>query len=65
MTVFVTHGCLEKKRKEKTTTRLLLDYAFRRQFNEKPSTTPGCPGAVALLPCRRHHDLIMIGQAYP
>ncbi len=26
---------LEKKRK---------DYAFRRQFNEKPSIIPGCPG---------------------
>ncbi len=21
------------------------DYAFRCQFNEKPSITPGCPGA--------------------
>ncbi len=29
----------EKKRKEKTR----LDYAFRRQFIEKPSTIPGCP----------------------
>jgi len=27
----------EKKKKRK-------DYAFRRQFNEKPSITPGCPG---------------------
>jgi len=26
----------EKKRK---------DYTFRRQFNEKPSIVPGCPGA--------------------
>ncbi len=26
----------EKKRK---------DYAFRRQFNEKPSIIPGCPGS--------------------
>jgi len=30
---------LEKKRK---------DYAFWRQFNEKPSIIPGCPGATAL-----------------
>ena len=22
------------------------DYAFRRQFNEKPSIIPGCPGVV-------------------
>jgi hypothetical protein len=28
---------MEKKRKRK-------DYAFRRQFNEKPSIIPGCPG---------------------
>jgi len=28
----------EKKRK---------DYAFRRQFNEKPSIIPGCPGLLA------------------
>ncbi len=27
-------------RKEKTR----KDYAFRRQFNEKPSIIPGCPG---------------------
>jgi len=30
----------EKKRKEKKR----KDYAFRRQFNEKPSIIPGCPG---------------------
>jgi len=29
----------EKKRKEKKR----KDYAFRRQFNEKPSCIPGCP----------------------
>jgi len=29
----------EKKRKEKKR----KDYAFRRQFNEKPSIVPGCP----------------------
>ncbi len=29
----------EKKRKEKKR----LDYAFQRQFNEKPSMAPGCP----------------------
>ena len=29
----------EKKRKEKKR----KDYAFRRQFNEKPSIIPGCP----------------------
>ncbi len=27
---------MEKKKKK--------DYAFRRQFKEKPSITPGCPG---------------------
>ena len=31
-----------KKRKEKTKKR--KDYAFRRQFDEKPSIIPGCPG---------------------
>ena len=36
---------LEKKRK---------DYAFRRQFNEKPSTIPGCPGAISLCSCNMH-----------
>jgi len=30
----------EKKRKEKKR----KDYAFRRQFIEKPSIIPGCPG---------------------
>ena len=30
--------CLEKKRK---------DYIFRRQFIEKPSIIPGCPGLVS------------------
>ncbi len=30
-----------KKRKEKEKKR--KDYAFRRQFNEKPSIIPGCP----------------------
>ena len=30
----------EKKRK---------DYAFRRQFNEKPSIMPGCPGPIAAM----------------
>ena len=36
---------LEKKRKEKKR----KDYAFRCQFNEKPSTMPGCPDEVAML----------------
>ena len=31
------HCVKEKKRK---------DYAFRRQFNEKPSITPGCPATL-------------------
>jgi len=31
----VTRGVPEKKRQ---------DYAFRHQFDEKPSITPGCPG---------------------
>ncbi len=30
----------EKKRKEKKR----KDYAFRRQFNEKPNIIQGCPG---------------------
>jgi len=30
----------EKKRKEKKR----IEYAFWRQFNEKPSVIPGCPG---------------------
>ncbi len=32
----------EKKRK---------DYAFRRQFNEKPSVIPGCPGQQTCINC--------------
>ncbi len=35
----------EKKRKEKKR----KDYAFRRQFNEKPSIIPGCPGKRLIL----------------
>ena len=31
----MTQAPIEKKRK---------DYAFRHQFNEKPSIIPGCPG---------------------
>ena len=31
---------VEKKRK---------DYAFRRQFNEKPSMIPGCPGQTSIV----------------
>ena len=34
----VQHG---KKRKDKNS----KDYAFRHQFNEKPSIIPGCPGS--------------------
>ncbi len=46
----------EKKRKEKKR----LDYAFRRQFNEKPSIIPGYPDTqksqlVASLLCKRRH----------
>ncbi len=33
----------EKKRK---------DYAFRHQFNEKPSIIPGCPGKLSLSHCK-------------
>jgi len=37
---------VEKKRK---------DYAFRRQFNEKPSFIPGCPGVLAVhIKCANH-----------
>ncbi len=36
----------EKKRKEKKR----QDYAFRRQFNEKPSIIPGCPEPPCHLP---------------
>jgi len=35
----------EKKRKEKKTReKKRKDYAFQRQFNEKLSIPPGCPG---------------------
>jgi len=37
----------EKKRKEKKR----LDYAFWRQFNEKPSSIPGCPGVLYCTIC--------------
>ena len=33
----------EKKKKRKEKKR--KDYAFRRQFDEKPSIIPGCPDA--------------------
>jgi len=40
----------EKKRKEKKRkAKKRLDYAFRRQLNEKPNITPGCPGSTSLL----------------
>ena len=39
-------GTKEKKRKEKEKEKeKRKNYAFRRQFNEKPSMIPGCPAA--------------------
>jgi len=35
----VSHCCTDGKEKKKKR----KDYAFRRQFNEKPSIIPGCP----------------------
>ena len=41
--VMLADQCLQsEKRKEKKKKR--KDYAFWRQFNEKPSIIPGCPG---------------------
>jgi len=37
LTAAAAAAAAEKKRKRK-------DYTFRRQFNEKPSIIPGCPG---------------------
>ncbi len=34
------HSCAQKRK----------DYAFRHQFNEKPSVIPGCPGLVVCTP---------------
>ncbi len=39
LVVVVEHVNREKKERRK-------DYAFRHQFNEKPSIIPGCPGDV-------------------
>ena len=33
------------------------DYAFRRQFNEKPSSIPGCPGMSLSTDKRTAHHL--------
>jgi len=46
----VLSALLEKRRKEKKRT----DYAFRRQFNEKPSITPGCPGKSKIMSILPH-----------
>ena len=35
-TALLTNACQKEKKRK--------DYAFRRQFNEKPSIIPGCPG---------------------
>ena len=35
------HVCDRKKKKRK-------DYTFRRQFHEKPSIIPGCPGTYVI-----------------
>ena len=39
-----------------------LDYTFRRQFNEKPSIIPGCPGSCPSLLCRSltYHSVYII-----
>jgi len=41
-------GIVTKKRK---------DYTFQRQFNEKPSTIPGCPGGH----CHKSERISMLG----
>jgi len=46
---------IEKKRKE---------YAFRHQFNEKPSIIPGCPGAVSILTLGLHRMILRIGNRW-
>ncbi len=49
----------EKKRKEKKR----KDYAFRRQFNEKPSIIPGCPGMPWIMLIRlASHTCIILPQ---
>ena len=54
--VLMGHQRKEKKRKEKKRKeKKRKDYAFWRQFNEKPSIIPSCPGWViniALYTCR-------------
>ncbi len=32
------------------------DYTFRRQFNEKPSIIPGCPGCIPMTPLYMGHS---------
>jgi len=46
----------EKKRK---------DYAFRRQFDEKPSITPGCPGATVCYTLQALHSACHTGDTPP
>ena len=48
----------EKKRKEKKG----KDYAFRRQFNEKPSIIPGCPGPILVLDAGKTVTLLNAGS---
>ena len=47
---------IERRRNEKKEKKR-QDYAFRRQFNEKRSIVPGCPGCAAA--CRNQPKLLM------
>ena len=49
--------CKRKEKKRK-------DYAFRRQFNEKPSIILGCPGSIAKHPLTASLQLLSCCQQY-
>jgi len=40
------------------------DYAFWRQFNEKPNIIPGCPGACITTPCEGRQPAAPYGWAF-
>ena len=47
---YVAETCHYRRREKRRTgeEKERRDYAFRREFNEKPSITPGCPGNLSL-----------------
>ena len=54
--IIILSNLLEKEKKRK-------DYTFRRQFNEKPSMIPGCPGIQSTIQCTSIHAFIQSANA--